>query len=76
MHIEKYLCIGSCACASTPGLDAVEIVEEHGDEVMMQHLACLLVDDHEGEDREAAGPRAAQEDQVPVHLPSLERQAA
>lgn len=64
------MCIGSRTGTPSPRLDAEEIVEEHGDEVMMEKLARLWMANQKGEDGQARHLPAAKDDQILIVLPS------
>ena len=65
-----YVCIGTCTRASTSSLDAEQIIQQHGHEVVMQELARVGVTYQEGEDWQARHLAAAQDNQVLILLPS------
>ena len=67
-----YLGIGSCACTAAPHLDPIQIIEQLGDEVMMQKLATLRMIHKHGEDWKTGSCVTAQDMEVFVVTPSPE----
>ena len=68
---KRYLGVWSSACAAAPGLDAEQVAEEGGDEVMVDKSPGLLVYRQEGEDAHSLRGVVSQDHHVGVLLPSL-----